>query len=83
VVELRKAIESAAAELQEIIPKVRPTLEKSQFGADALQKAERALQRGTTATQGIDREALESAQQELDRALNLFRGLANRKPGSA
>ncbi len=83
VVELRSQLEAVSRELQEMIPMVRPTLEKSQFGADALQKAERAVSRGATAAQGTDREALQSAFQELDRALNLFRGLAQRKPAPA
>jgi molecular chaperone DnaK len=74
---LRQQVRALLGELEQIMPKARPTLEKSQFGNDALQKAERALQRSKGAMEGTDVEALDGVQQELDKAINLFRGLAN------
>ena len=62
------------------IPQAKPALEKSQFGSDALQKAERALSRGRGAVAGNDRDALENVAGELDRTINLFRGLARSRP---
>jgi molecular chaperone DnaK len=80
---LRDQVNALIKDLEEVVPQARATLEKSQFGADALQKAERSVQRARTAIGGVDAEALEASRQELDRALNLFRGLAHRKPAPA
>ena len=73
---LRDRVNTMLRDLEELMPQAKPALEKSQFGADALQKAERALARGHGAVDGTDLEALNAVVQELERTTNLFRGLA-------
>jgi molecular chaperone DnaK len=76
---LKAEVNTLLRDLDALMPQVRPTLEKSQFGADALQKAERALTRGRLAAKGAELEMLQAAQGELDRAINLFKALVNRR----
>jgi len=77
---MRDQVVAMVRDLEELIPAAKPLLGKSQFGSDALQKAERALTRGRGALGGGDREALGAVAQELDRTINLFRGLAKSRP---
>ena len=79
---LRAQVQALVRDLDELLPQAKPTLEKSPFGTDALQKAERAMVRGRGALDGADLEALQAVVSELDRTINLFRGLAKVRPVS-
>jgi molecular chaperone DnaK len=69
----------AAAVLQEIealVPAVHEALERTKFGKDAVQKAEGVLARVRTAIDARDPAALAREEDNLDRTLQLFKGLA-------
>jgi molecular chaperone DnaK len=69
----------AAAVLQEIealVPAVHEALERTKFGKDAVQKAEGVLARVRTAIDARDAAALAREEENLDRTLQLFKGLA-------
>jgi molecular chaperone DnaK len=69
----------AAATLQEIealVPAVHEALEKTKFGKDAVQKAEGVLARVRTAIDARDAAALGREEDNLERTLQLFKGLA-------
>jgi molecular chaperone DnaK len=69
----------AAATLQEIealVPAVHEALERTKFGKDAVQKAEGVLARVRTALDARDSAALAREEENLERTLQLFKGLA-------
>jgi molecular chaperone DnaK len=69
----------AAAVLREIdglAPAVHEALERTRFGKDAVQKAEGVIARGRAAVESRDAEALARVEEDLDRTLQLFKGLA-------
>jgi molecular chaperone DnaK len=58
------------------VPAVQAALDRSRFGKDAIQKAEGVVARARQAIQGKDVRALTAEEEQLDRTLQLFKGLA-------
>jgi molecular chaperone DnaK len=74
-------LRALATELEQIFPKAKALIEKSEFGPDALAKAERTLQRARTAAEGNDLAAIVSATEAVESTLNLFQGVLARLGG--
>ena len=64
------------AEIEALVPAVHEALERTKFGKDAVQKAEGVLARVRTAIDAHDVPALAREEENLDRTLQLFKGLA-------
>ncbi len=67
---------SAMREIEALVPAVQAALEKSKFGKDAIQKAEGVMGRVRQAIEARDVKALAAEEENLDRTLQLFKGLA-------
>ncbi len=78
----REQAKATIAEIESLVPAVTAALERSKFGKDAVQKAEGAMSRARAAIDAQDLAQLAAAQDQLDRTLQLFKGLAGGKPAS-
>jgi molecular chaperone DnaK len=67
---------SAMREIESLLPAVQAALERSKFGKDAIQKAEGVMARVRQAIEARDVRALATAEEQLERTLQLFKGLA-------
>jgi molecular chaperone DnaK len=67
---------AALQEIEALVPAVHEALEKTKFGKDAVQKAEGVLARVRAAVESRDAGALDREEENLDRTLQLFKGLA-------
>ena len=67
---------SIIREIESLVPAVQAALERSRFGKDAVQKAEGVVARVRQAIQTTDVKALVAEDEQLDRTLQLFKGLA-------
>ncbi len=72
----REAVEATIKELEALMPAVSAALVRSRFGKDAVTKAEAVVERVRSALESRDAEQLAAAQEQLERALQLFKGLA-------
>ncbi len=63
------------SDLEKIFPEVRQLIDGSEFGPDALTKAERTLQRGKAAAEGNDLAGILSATEAVESILSLFKGI--------
>ncbi|HEY6004703.1 MAG TPA: molecular chaperone DnaK [Anaeromyxobacter sp.] len=63
-------------EIETLVPAVHEALERTKFGKDAVQKAEGVLARVRTAIDARDAAALGREEENLERTLQLFKGLA-------
>jgi molecular chaperone DnaK len=72
----RAALERSIAEIEALVPAVSAALARSRFGKDAVQKAEAVVQRVRAALAAGDRAGLDQAEEQLERTLQLFKGLA-------
>ncbi len=63
-------------EIEALVPAVHEALESTKFGKDAVQKAEGVIARVRTALDAGDAVALGREEENLDRTLQLFKGLA-------
>jgi molecular chaperone DnaK len=70
-----RAVE-AVREIEALVPAVHEAIERSRFGKDAFQKAEGVLARVRAALDARDAAAVEREAEQLDRTLQLFKGLA-------
>ena len=68
----------AHSEVERIFPRVRELLAGSDFGDDAIRKAEGVLNRARKAIDGNDMEALQTASEALTRTLNMFKGVVEK-----
>ncbi len=68
----------AISEINKIFPKVKGLLEGSDFGQDALRKAEGVLDRAKRAMEGDDLAALKTSNEALARTLNMFKGVVQK-----
>jgi molecular chaperone DnaK len=75
-------LRAAMAELEKIFPQVRSLIDQSEFGPDALTKAERTLQRGKAAAEGNDLTGILSAAEAVESILALFRGIVAKLAGT-
>jgi len=77
--ELERVRERAQAMIEEIeglVPQVREALTRSHYGKDALQKAEGVVSRARAAIASQDLQQMAAAEEQLDRTVQLFKGLA-------
>jgi molecular chaperone DnaK len=73
-------------EIEALVPAVQAALQKSRFGKDAVQKAEGVMARARAAIEAGDLHQLAAIEEQLDRTLQLFKGLAggaSAPPGEA
>ena len=74
---------SAAIEaIEQVLPVVKPALQASEFGRDALAKATGILERSRVLTTTQDLNALRTVNDSLARTLNMFNSVASRVSGS-
>jgi molecular chaperone DnaK len=74
--ERRERALATLREIEALVPAVHEALERTKFGKDAVQKAEGVLARARTAIDGHDAAALAREEENLERTLQLFKGLA-------
>ncbi len=74
--ERREKAEAVLREIEALVPAVHEALERTRFGKDAVQKAEGVVARVRAAIEAQDAAALDREQENLDRTLQLFKGLA-------
>jgi len=72
----REATERLVAEIEALVPAVTTSLARSRFGKDAVVKAEAVVQRARAALQARDVAQLAALDEQLERTLQLFRGLS-------
>jgi molecular chaperone DnaK len=73
---LRDRTQAVIAEIEGLSPRVLEALAKSKFGKDAVSKAEDVVGRAREAIQARDLQQMIAVEEQLDRALQLFKGLA-------
>jgi molecular chaperone DnaK len=78
----RERAQASISEIESLVPAVKAALAKSKFGKDAVQKAEAVVARARAALQAQDQAQLAGAQEQLDRTLQLFKGLASGRPAA-
>lgn len=76
--ETRRETEAILRELEELLPKVRKSVEGSASGGDLVKNAEQTIRRVHDACAGRDAAALLAAKEAIERTLILFRGLVQR-----
>ena len=74
----KTGVQRSVSEIEKIFPKVRTVLEGSDFGRDAILKAEGVLDRARRALTGSDVAALKTSNEALSRTLNMFRGVVQK-----
>ncbi|HEX8907614.1 MAG TPA: molecular chaperone DnaK [Anaeromyxobacteraceae bacterium] len=72
----REATERLVREIEALVPAVTAALTRSRFGKDAVVKAQAVVQRARAALDAGDANLLASMEEQLERTLQLFRGLA-------
>jgi molecular chaperone DnaK len=72
----RDKVLAIVGEIEQLVPRVHAALDRSKFGKDALQKAEGIIARVRESIAAHDLAQLVAAQEQLDRTLQLFKGLA-------
>ena len=77
----RQAAEVAIRDIEALVPAVTAALTRSRFGKDAIDKARSVLQRARAAIEARDAVQLAGVEEQLDRTLQLFRGLAGGAEG--
>ena len=73
---LRDRTRAVIAEIEGLSPRVKEALAKSRFGKDAVDKAEDVVGRARAAIEARDLQQMIAVEEHLDRALQLFKGLA-------
>ena len=82
-IETERAKASAAIEaIEQVLPVVKPALQASEFGRDALTKATGILERSRALSNTKDLNALRTVNDSLNRTLNMFNSVASRVSGS-
>jgi molecular chaperone DnaK len=74
----RNALTSAAAEVSALIPRVRQLTGSSEFGREALRRAEEVIASARAAAEGQDLSALTDWVDQLERTRVLFVGVLER-----
>ncbi|HTP50425.1 MAG TPA: molecular chaperone DnaK [Anaeromyxobacteraceae bacterium] len=77
---LREHSQAMIEEIQSLVPQVREALTRSHFGKDALQKAEGVVARARAAIASQDLQQMAAAEEQLERTVQLFKGLAGGAP---
>ncbi|HTN54129.1 MAG TPA: molecular chaperone DnaK, partial [Anaeromyxobacter sp.] len=73
----RDRVLAMVREIEALGPAVQEALERTKFGKDAVQKAESVLARVRQAAEAGDAAAIAAEEEQLDRTLQLFKGLAS------
>jgi molecular chaperone DnaK len=81
VEERRGRVSTLIRDVEGLVPAVSDALARSRFGRDAVDKAEAVLQRARTAVASPDAAQLIAIEEQLDRTLQLFQGLAGSAAG--
>lgn len=82
-IETERAKASSAIEaIEKVLPVVKPALQASEFGRDALAKATGILERSRALSGTQDLNALRTVNDSLNRTLNMFNSVASRVTGS-
>jgi molecular chaperone DnaK len=81
VSQLTGKLRGQIGDLEVIFPDVRAIIAKSEFGPDALAKAEQTLHRAKEVLDGTDLSALVVAGDQLESTLDLFRGILSKLGG--
>ena len=74
----RAQIEAVMRDIEAILPKVRDFMSGSEFGREALSKADQALQRTKTAIGARSLDELSQSKEPLERTLRMLRGVAQK-----
>ena len=74
----KQKLERVVAEVRRFFPKVEEIIEDSEFGQDALAKAEVVLERAQNALRSRDHREVVDAREALSRTLNMFRGVVSK-----
>ncbi|WP_373048926.1 molecular chaperone DnaK [Vulgatibacter sp.] len=74
----RAEVRNLLREVESVFPSVREIMQGSEFGNDAISKAERTLSRARDAVAGRDLEAMMASSEQLERTLALCKGLLQR-----
>ena len=77
---LRDRTQAVIAEIEALSPAVKDALARSRFGKDAVIRAEEVVARARAATEARDLQQMIAVEEQLDRALQLFKGLAAGTP---
>ncbi|MBK8012810.1 MAG: molecular chaperone DnaK [Deltaproteobacteria bacterium] len=75
---LRTEVHAMIRDVEMILPRVSAFMGGSDFGREALSKADAALSRSRTAAEGSDYEELKRAKDPLERTLRMLRGVAQK-----
>jgi molecular chaperone DnaK len=78
----RDRAQETIGQIEALVPAVQAALARSKFGKDAVQKAEGVVARARQAIAAQDLAQLATAEEQLDRTLQLFKGLAGGTPMS-
>jgi molecular chaperone DnaK len=76
----REATERIIGEIEALMPVVTAALARSRFGKDAVNKAQAMVQRAQAAIRAQDGDQLGTLEEQLDRTLQLFKGLSGGAP---
>jgi molecular chaperone DnaK len=76
----REATEKIIGEIEALVPAVTAALARSRFGKDAVNKAQAMVQRARAAIRAQDGDQLGTLEEQLDRTLQLFKGLSGGAP---
>ncbi len=71
----RESVETVIREIEALVPAVTAALAWTRFGKDAVNKAEAVVQRARAAIRARDVAELGALEEQLDRTLQLFKGL--------
>ncbi|OGQ26438.1 MAG: molecular chaperone DnaK [Deltaproteobacteria bacterium RBG_16_71_12] len=74
--ELRTQTERAVREIERLMPVVRDVIGASDFGDDALKKAQQVVERAKRAIAMQDAESLKGGREQLERTVVMFKGVA-------
>ncbi len=74
----RVEVQRTIIEIERVFPKVRQLLEGSEFGQDALRKAEGVLERAKVALEGNDAAALKTVLDAIKRTHTMFKGVVQK-----
>ena len=76
--ELRNEAERNLREIERLFPIVKDVIGQSDFGDDALKKAQQVMERAKRAVAMQDVDALKQGREQLDRTVTMFKGVASK-----
>lgn len=76
--QLKAEVDALIRDVETILPKVRDFMSGSDFGKEALVKAETALKRAKEASGARNQDQLGTAKEPLERTLRMLRGVAQK-----